>query len=874
MRNHIFPKIISSFLLLLLCAHLHAQNKPDSPKPLDSAALSKIISRQVKDTASGKSTIKLSDTSVAIIISKLETYTLMLNQVMSTLRRGLDTVEISESIPLIDSSMKVVKRDMTAIGSTNNVHDLYTNRVLLVQLERKLDSWQDVLFKFHDRLVNITDTLQILRQDTAMRNFPAEDELRDIYVGQMATLIQKWRQVDSANKANLLHLGLLQNKVAKRYIDVTNLLEDMDFQLSRFTQRMFNKDFSYLWEPPLPGKKGPKFPQVLHRSIRKNVNILKIFFSIKGPIYLLWLFSAILFIWWVRFNARKVKRKHEDREAETILQQSRYLYRYPVASTILLASTLSFLISIQYPIMYTGICWVITALATTFIIRHNIPHNLFKRWLLLVLLLIVYSVNNLLIQVTFTEQWGIFIGGIVSIVLGSYLWRTLRNTTLPLPKYSRPAIWLFITLSALSVILVIMARVTAAKIIGAASVVGITMALGVVLMVEILMEAIYLQVEAKKDSSTFISMIDYQNIKARLKSIFYVVATVGWLALMARNLYVYDGLYELITDMLVAERKIGSFTFSFSSVIIFLLIIWLSTVVTQIISYLLGYTGQTSQTHKKLGSAMLLIRLAILGAGTLLAFAASGIPMDKLAIVVGALGVGIGFGLQNIVNNLVSGVILAFEKPIEVGDVIELGARTGVVKEIGIRSSKISAGDGSEVIVPNGDLIAQQLVNWTLTNRTRRVDVTVGIAYGADLKKAVTVIKDYLQSQDDILKTPEPVVLLQNFRDIGVDIQAMVWISDLGQAGIVKSQILTDIYIKLQETGISIAYPRPQQVQINMEPGMWKQTPATSTPATPAAPVATVKPSPVIPPSGTSSDIPPSGTLPKSNDSQSDTGDV
>jgi small-conductance mechanosensitive channel len=846
MRNHI--RTIISIFLLLACANLFAQDKSSAPKPIDSATLSKIISQQVKDTSNGKSTIKLSDTSVAIIITRLETYTLMLNQVMSTLRRGLDTVEISESIPLIDSSMKVVQRDMAAIGSTNNVHDLYTNRVLLVQLERKLDGWQDVLFKFHDRLVNITDTLQILRKDTTMRNFPAEDELRDIYVGQMASLIKKWRQVDSANKRNLLHLGLLQNRVAKRYIDVTNLLEDMDFQLSRFSQRMFNKDFSYLWEPPLPGKKGPKFPQVLNRSIHKSINILKIFFAVRGPIFLIWILGAILFWWWVRFNAGKVKGKHEDREAESILQQSRYLYRYPVASTILLMSTLSFLISIQYPILYSGICWVITALATTYIIRYNIPPNLFKRWLLLVLLLMVYVVNNLLIQVTFTEQWGIFTGGIVSIVLGTYLLRTLRETTLPLPKYSRSALWLFIIMSGLSVLLVVMARVAAAKIIGAASITGITMALGIVLMVEILMEAIYLQVEAKKDSSTFISMIDYQNIKARLKTIFYIIATTGWIALMARNLYLYDGLYERITDLLLAERKIGSFTFSFSSVIIFLLIIWLSTVVTQIISYLLGYTGQSSQPHKKLGSAMLLIRLAILGAGTLLAFAASGIPMDKLAIVVGALGVGIGFGLQNIVNNLVSGVILAFEKPIEVGDVIELGARTGVVKEIGIRSSKISAGDGSEVIVPNGDLIAQQLVNWTLTSRTRRVDVVVGVAYGTDLKKALTVIKDYLAGLDDILKTPEPVVLLQNFRDTGVDIQAMFWISDLGQAGVMKSEVLTNIYIKLQEAGINIAYPRAQQVQISMDPSLWKQAPATATPATTIAPVAAVKPSPAKPP--------------------------
>lgn len=852
MRKLISPGIIASILLLLYSAiPLYAQKKPTSPKTIDSATLSKIISQQVKDTSTGKSVIKLSDTSVAIIITRLETYTLMLNQVMSSLRRGLDTVEISEGVPLIDSSLKVVRRDITAIGSTNNVHDLYTNRVLLVQLERKLDNWQNQLFKSHERLVNITDTLEQLRKDTTMRNFPSENELRDIYVGQMAALIQKWRQVDSANKANLLHLGLLQNKVARRYIDVTNLLEDMDFQLSRFNQRMFDKDFSYLWEPPRPEKKGPGFLQVLQRSVRKNLNILRIFFDVRGPIYLLWALGAFLFFWWIRVNTAKVRRKHEDREAETILQQSRYLYRYPIASTVLLTATLSFLISIQYPIMYTGICWTITAFATTSIIRNNIPSHLFKRWLLLVVMLVLYSINNLLIQATFIEQWGLFTGGIISVLLGSYLLRALRDTTLPLTKYARPAVWIFIALSSISVILVIMARVTAAKIIGATSVISITMALGVVLMVEILMEAVYMQVEAQKDSSTFISMIDYQNIKAKLKTIFYVMASVGWLALLARNLYVYDGLYEHIAEILVAERKIGNFTFSFSSVIIFLLIIWLSTVATQIISYLLGYTGQVPGTQKKLGSAMLLIRLAILGAGTLLAFAASGIPMDKLAIVIGALGVGIGFGLQNIVNNLVSGIILAFEKPIEVGDVIELGTRTGVVKEIGIRSSKISAGDGSEVIVPNGDLIAQQLVNWTLSNRTRRVDVVVGIAYGADLKKALTIVKEYLLNEEEILKTPEPVVLLQNFRDTGADLQAMFWVSDLGKAGIVKSQVLTHIYIRLQEAGINIAYPRPQQVQINMDPGSWQRAPGPATPGTSAGNIDST---------GTNKDVPPTGS--------------
>jgi small-conductance mechanosensitive channel len=820
MLNH----ITLVFFCILCFTNIQAQSTKPAEK-MDSAALSKIISQQVKDTASGKSVVKLSDTSVAVIITRLENYTLMLNQVMSTLRRGLDTVSISENLPLIDSSLRIIKRDIAALGSTPNIHDIYTNRVLLLQLEWRLDKWQNNLFKYYDRLVNISDTLQLLRRDTAMRNIPNEDELRDIYVGQMATLIGKWRQVDSANKRNLLYLGLLQNKVAKRYIESTNLLEDMDFQLSSFSSRMFNKDFSYLWEPPLPDKKGPSFIQVLKHSFRKNISVLEIFYTVRRPLFILWVLAAIAFAWWIRFNIKKIRLHHEPTEAESILQHSRYLFRYPIASTLLLLATFSSLLALQYPILYSEIAWFGTVLTATFIIRNNIPGHLFRRWLAIVAILAVYSMNNLLIQATFAEQWGLFAGGILSVTLGAYLLQSLRNTTLPLPKYARSAIWLFIIMSAFSVFLVIIARVTAAKIIGAASVVNITMAMGIVLMVEILMEAIYLQVEANKDSSTFISLIDYQNIKSKLKTIFYIVATIGWLILMARNLYVYDAIYELTSDFLSTERKIGNITFSYSSVIIFLLIIWLSIVITQITSYLMGYTGKNTAPRKGVGSAILLIRLAILGAGTLLAFAASGIPMDKVAIVIGALGVGIGFGLQNIVNNLVSGVILAFEKPIEVGDVIELGTRSGVVKEIGMRSSKISAGDGSEVIVPNGELIAQQLVNWTVNNRTRKIDMPVGVAYGSDIQQVADILKQSLKDHDGVLEVPEPVVLLANFRDNAMDFIVSFWISDLGQAGTLKSVILIDIYAQLQKAGIKIAHPSAQQVEIRMGQEISKQVP-------------------------------------------------
>src|SRR6185437_8463036 len=144
--------------------------------------------------------------------------------------------------------------------------------------------------------------------------------------------------------------------------------------------------------------------------------------------------------------------------------------------------------------------------------------------------------------------------------------------------------------------------------------------------------------------------------------------------------------------------------------------------IARFIRFFFGYdkavvTGKRSS----LNSVILLIRLAIWTVGFLIAVAAAGIPLDRVSIMIGALGVGIGFGLQNIVNNLVSGVILAFERPIQVGDAIEVGTRFGTVKEIGIRSSKLTTVEGSEVIVPNGDLLSQHIVNWTLSSHYRRV---------------------------------------------------------------------------------------------------------------------------------------------------------
>jgi len=196
--------------------------------------------------------------------------------------------------------------------------------------------------------------------------------------------------------------------------------------------------------------------------------------------------------------------------------------------------------------------------------------------------------------------------------------------------------------------------------------------------------------------------------------------------------------------------------------------------------------------------------LAIWTIGFFIAVAAAGIPIDKLSIMLGALGVGIGFGLQNIVNNLVSGVIIAFERPIQIGDQIEIGTKSGVVKEIGVRSSKIHSAEGSDIIVPNGDLLSQHLINWTMQDRSKRIEFNISVPYETDIEVARKIIGDKLAKNERVLSLPKPVIIIQDFGEYAISIRTLLWVADLSVAGEVRTEAMNDVKTVLTEAGIKL----------------------------------------------------------------------
>jgi small-conductance mechanosensitive channel len=321
-----------------------------------------------------------------------------------------------------------------------------------------------------------------------------------------------------------------------------------------------------------------------------------------------------------------------------------------------------------------------------------------------------------------------------------------------------------------------------------------------------------------------------------------LVAVVAWFAYVLKNLGLLPRVVGLAGRVFGLKLAVGGFSIAVSSVVAFAVTVWVAFKLSQLIRFVLD-DDVLSRLELPRGAPASILKMThylVITAGFLLAVAAAGVDLSQLTIIVGALGVGIGFGLQNVVNNFVSGLILLFERPVNLGDRIDLDTLSGTVTDIGIRASVVRTWQGADVIVPNATLISNNLVNWTLTDLERRMEITVGVAYGTPPGRVLEILLGVARNHPGVLESPAPVALFTGFGSSSLDFELRAWTT--GDFVGIASELRVAVDRALREAAIEIPFPQLdlhlRTVATELLPPTWSQRDA----AAPAGPTAGDRP--------------------------------
>ncbi len=750
-------------------------------------------------------TLKRSDTSLNMLLQKVEYYNNSFTQISVTLSHGFDTLDISKQLPSFQRRVTIVK-NLIDQDKSNTLRYLYAIRDILTRAEDQLDEWQDQLADINSKLVQMRSDLNEIKKDSTFSTVPADTSLQQTANQPIKAVMSKHRQLDSLNKVNLLKIGLLQNRVADIYISILDQKDRLNIKIRNFGEQAFSSESNYIWD--MKATPGTTFASALDDTINMNYKLLKFMISREMVMHFVGFFILALFFIWVYANRRKILNTRTD--PNKILLQTNYVARHPMLSAIIVCMVIQPYFYDHPPAVFLEGLFLIATTCVLLLVRKVFPPTLYKFLRTLFFISIIYAISNLFVETSNVDRVILLIVSAYSAIIG---YKFLRDHKEPegFPPYWRIILKIFIVLQVISFVFNVSGRFTLAKIAAVTGNLNLWLAFSLYLFVQILMESLFLQLEANKSDTGISSFLDFKLLQSKFRSVLNKAAFVMWAIMLAQNLGVEDNIWDWVTNLMQASHSLGGTQFTLGSIVVFIVVIWLSSVTAKIINYFYDFAGQHTGTQpqkRKNKTSMLLVRISVFAVGFFIAVAASGFPMDKITIIISAFGVGIGFGLQNIVNNLVSGLILAFEKPVEIGDVIEVSGKSGTIKEIGIRSSKLLTGDGAEVIIPNGDLISQHVINWTLSNSNRRVELIIGVAYGSDVEKVKEILKKLLTGRDDIMLDPPPVVLLHNLNASSVDFRMLFWAADIAVWQELKSRILAEVYTTFAAEAISLPFPQ------------------------------------------------------------------
>jgi len=778
MGKYLLKNLLMLFLLLNIAMSGIAQNTAASI-PADSA-------KAIPDT----------------LLFRIQTAQSAITEINAANKKGYNLQAFQRRIESIQLDIAPLKAAFAAKGEQPDGKSLMSYDLILRDADVKLKSISSALIKNSNELQRMSERVLKLSQDSLLNTETSGDAQQQLYSRQIADIRMRLQESGKLTGSNLDSVNRLLANTSALGIEVNDLKATATERLSHSGRLAWSKQEPYLWEAPFKNRSSAPTGNLFIAAYDGQQQILKYFINSTWDNRFLAILLAVTFFIWVHRNFNNAARANIKRQLGSL--NFEYLRPYPFLATLIVLFSITPLFEMDSPSVYMELISLLLLLTMTMHLWKVLDKAQLRFWIIIIVLYLLLILGNAAIDEAWPLRLVMLSINVFFIWIGLRMMKKVSFTGFS-KRHVRFALWALVMMNIVALLTNMLGRVDIAKTAGITGVIGLIQLIGLAVFMQVMLDSFELQMKVSAARKGLFSRINQPKFKSKIKKIISLLCLVLWVMVFFINLNVIGGVWGWFTTVLAKPRSFGSIHFSLGNIVFFVAIIYCASKLQKHVPLLFGeekITFNESSGHK--GSKVALVRLVIIIIGVLLAVTASGLPMDKLTVILGAFGVGIGLGMQNIVNNFVSGIILIFEKPFQIGDYVELADKKGKVRDIGIRSSKLLTPQGSEVIIPNGDLLSGRLVNWTLSNEYIKTELIFKTSADTDLDKLSIMIEHILSANDAAVKKLPPEILLNSLAADSMEIKVLAWISSIYIEAEFKSLFLKQLIIQMRESGMKL----------------------------------------------------------------------